>query len=157
MSKLELDKAFDVQKKKLNIFLSIQVGDKIMEDGAKNILYIEPASYFQSIKRWWYGENKVSTFKYLDLYFLEFMRFLDNILAIINNRNKSSISPLGYAVCKYINNIIPGIHTLKSTYPNYTELHDKIASIIITLIDFKEEYREKIKKGGTPRNRATSF
>ena len=156
MTKLELDKAFDVQKKKLNIFLSIKAGDKIMEDGNRGVLYIEPPSYFQSIKRWWYGENKVSTFKYLDLYFVEFIRFLDNILAIINDRNKSTISPLGYSVCVYINKIIPGIHMLKSTYPNYVELHDKIASIIITLIDFKTEYREKIKRGGA-RHRATSF
>ena len=156
MSRIELDKAFVVQKKKLNIFLSIKVGDKIMEDSSKGVLYIEPPSYFQSIKRWWYGENKVSTFKYLDRYFVEFVRFLDRILAIVDDRNKSSISPLGYSVCKYINNIIPGIHVLKSTYPNYVELHDKIASIIITLIDFKTEYREKIKRGDD-RERALSF
>ena len=48
------------------------------------------------------------------------------------------------------------IHVLKATYPNYMELHDKIASIIITLIDFKTEYREKIKRGGD-RERALSF
>ena len=84
------------------------------------------------------------------------MRFLDKILAIIDDKNKSIISPLGYSVCKYINEIIPGIHVLKLTYPNYTKLHDKIASIIITLVDFKALYREKIKRGSN-RDRALSF
>lgn len=155
MSIVELDKTFEIQKKKLNLFFSIKEGDKIMEDANGGVLYIEPPSYLQSIKRWWYGENRTSTFNHLDHYFVEFIRFLDSILNIINERNKSKVSPLGYAVCKYINEIIPGIDVLKKTYPNYTQLHDKIASIIITLIDFKNEYRQKIKSGS--RGRAVSF
>jgi len=146
MTITELQKNFEIQKKKLNIFLSIKNGDKIMENVQSNILYIEPPGYLQSIKRWWYRENKTSTFNYLDQYFVEFVRFLDSILNIINNSNKSKVSPLGYSVCKYINELIPGIHILKSTYPNYKDLHDKIASIIITMIDFKTEYKEKIKR-----------
>ena len=156
MTIVELEKTFQLQKKKLNLFLSIKEGDKIMEDTGKHVLYLEPPSYFQSIKRWWYGENKTRTFDHLDCYFVKFTRFLDNILAIINDRNKSAISPLGYSVCKYINEIIPGIHVLKLTYPNYTKLHNKIASIIITLIDFKTDYREKIKRGSN-RDHALSF
>ena len=155
MTIVELEKTFQLQKKKLNLFLSIKEGDKIMEDTEGQVLYLEPPSYFQSIKRWWYGENKTRTFDHLDCYFIEFMRFLDSILNFINERNKSKVSPLGLAVCKYINAIIPGIHVLKKTYPNYTQLHDKIASIIITLIDFKTDYREKIKSGH--HNRSVSF
>ena len=156
MTLVELEKNFVIQKNKLNIFLLIKEGDKIMNDTKKHVLYLEPPSYLQSIKRWWYGENKTRTFDHLDCYFIEFMRFLDSILAIINDRNKSTISPFGYSVCKYINAIIPGIHILKLTYPDYTKLHNKIASIIITLVDFKTEYRAKIKRGSN-RDHALSF
>ena len=152
----ELENTFIAHKKKLHIFLSLQKGDKIMENVHEQVLYIEPPGYFQFIKRWWYGEDKKTTFRHLDKYFVEFIRFLDNILTYTRANEKEDIEPLGNKVCGYINRIITGIHVLKYTYPNYKELHDKIASIIITMIDFKEEYRENIRDTKN-RGRAISF
>ena len=153
MSLTELNEEFCIQKIKLNIFDSIQKNDKIMENGDKGILYIEPPGYSQMVKRWWYGEDKKTTFRHLDKYFTKFMRFLDNIIAFSKAEKDTEIIPLGHAICDYINKIIPGIHMLKSTYPDYVPLHNKIDSIIVTLIDFKTDFRKTIGR----RKRSLSF
>ena len=46
---------------------------------------------------------------------------------------------LNKQICDYINLIIPGLCSLKYTYPEYKEIHCKVASIVVTLIDFKKE------------------
>jgi len=46
---------------------------------------------------------------------------------------------LNAQICDYINLIIPGLCSLKYTYPEYKEIHCKVASIVVTLIDFKKE------------------
>ena len=141
MSLVELQNEFNIQKKKLDIFIDIKQDEKIMENKQNKVLYVEPPGYFQIIKRWWYGEDRYTTFNYLDKYFTEFVRFLDNILVFLRAGEDKEIIPLGYAICEYINKIIPGIHVLKATYPNYNKLHNKIGSIIITMIDFKDEFK----------------
>ncbi len=139
----DLETEYEKQKNKLDIFISMKENDKLMENTSQKVLYIEPPGYFQFLKRWWYGEDKQTTFNHLDKYFTSFIRFLDNILGFVKTDNIINILPLGNKVCKFINCIIPGIHVLKATYPNYIELHNKIASIIITLIDFKTEFRQQ--------------
>ena len=156
MSLAELKKEFTIQKLKINIFISLKQNEKIMENKSKDILYIEPPGYFQVIKRWWYGEDRKTTFHYLDTYFTEFIRFLDNMLAFSKIKNEIKMVPFGYSVCNYINAIIPGIHMLKATYPDYTQLHHKIDSIIVTMIDFKTEFRQAMGNIHL-RERAPSF
>jgi len=156
MKLASLREEFGRQKKKLHIFISIKKDDKIMENTICKVLYLEPPGYFQFIKRWWYGEDKKKTFAHLDTYFTEFMRFLDAVLLFIKKDDDERIISLGNDICAFINSIIPGIHTLKTTYPEYKGLHDKIASIIITMLDFKEEYRNETN-GDFFRDRALSF
>lgn len=156
MKLAKLTEAFGRQKEKLCIFTSIKKDDKIMENTTEKILYIEPQGYFQFIKRWWYGEDKRTTFKHLDTYFTEFTRFLDNVLSFVRMEDDERIVSLGNDICAFITSIIPGIHILKATYPHYPELHDKIASIIVTIIDFKKEYREEVR-GDFLRERGLSF
>ena len=38
---------------------------------------------------------------------------------------------------------MPGLHNLKSTYPDFVKLKCKVDSIITTLIDFKDEMRRE--------------
>lgn len=156
MSLEELEKEFKRQKQKINIFISLKENEKIMENKRKGTLYIEPPGYLQIVKRWWYGEDRTTTFNYLDKYFTEFIRFLDSILSFSQRNDEMGIVPLGHLVCNYINAIIPGIHVLKTTYPDYKQLHSKIGSIIVTMIDYKTEFRLSI--GSTHlRERAPSF
>ena len=156
MSLVELEKEFKRQKQKINIFILLKQNEKIMENKSKGVLYVEPPGYFQIVKRWWYGEDRKTTFHYLDTYFIEFIRFLDSVLAFSQRNNEIKVVPLGHSICNYINTIIPGIHVLKATYPDYTQLHSKIDSIIITMIDYKTEFRESIGSIHL-RERAPSF
>ena len=152
----ELKTQFDAQKIKTDIFISLQKNDKIMEDKINKQLYCVPPGYLQSWKRWWYGEDKYTTFQHLDKYFSAFMKFLDLVVKTAKINASMDIIALGKEISDYINIIIPGIHTLKSTYPNYTELHCKIDSIIITMIDFKKDFR-MITSSVRPRKRSNSF
>ena len=136
----ELQNHFKLEKEKTKVFKILKKNDKIMKNKSTNTLYCEAPGYLQSWKRWWYCEDKITTFHYMDTYFVQFMRFLDSVLLFDDKNTDKDIKDLGEEICCYINSIIPGIHILKDTYPEYRELHCKVDSIIITMIDFKKEY-----------------
>ena len=118
-------------REKLDVYVHLREGDKLMRNG--NTMYSEPPGFLQSWKRWWYKENHETTFQYLDEDFTEFMKFLDKDMKIYVEYTDK--------VIEYIKSIIPGLHSLKLTYPNYKKLHFKVDSIILTLLDFKKEVR----------------
>ena len=66
-----------------------------MENTTEKILYIEPQGYFQFIKRWWYGEDKRTTFKHLDTYFTELLTN-DEVPNETYKPAKGSINSLDY-------------------------------------------------------------
>ena len=142
---IQLVNNFAAHKNKLNIFINLHKNDKIMEDRYHKVLYAEPPGYLQFWKRWWYGENKNKTFHHLDIYFTNFMKFLDKIIKKTDMNLSIEMTKLSNDICDYINQIIPGIYSLKDTYPFYKKLHCKVDSIILTLIDFKGEVRKKTK------------
>jgi len=134
-------------KIELKLFETLQSGHKIMKDSTTSILYSEPPGNFQWIKRWWYGEDKERTFEYLDKIFTDFMKYLDSILKYMRENNYfPRVIRLNTQICDYINLIIPGLCSLKYTYPDYKEIHCKVASIVVTLIDFKKETFKKRSK-----------
>ena len=136
----ELESEFEELKAELKIFETLKVGDKISRDGATNILYIDPPSTFQMLWRWWNSENRLKTVGHLDNYFKKFMKFLDKILGVIRMRGFNiQIKILTKKISEFINLIIVGLNNLKFTYPTTPEIHAKLGSIILTLIDFKEE------------------
>ncbi|MBM08538.1 MAG: hypothetical protein CMF69_03035 [Magnetovibrio sp.] len=112
-------------KKKLAVFLILKKGDKLMKND--DLLYHEPPSLLQSFKRWWYSENQETTFEYLDSEFKHFMKFLNKV------EKKDSEQ-----VKQFMNDIIPGIHSLKLTYPHCRKICCKVDSIILTFLDFKK-------------------
>ena len=69
--------------------------------------------------------------EYLDEYFKQFMEFLDRVL------NKHIRYDFKKEICDFINLIIPGLYSLKLTYPDSKELCCKVDSIILTMLDFK--------------------
>ena len=136
----KFEKKFIQFKIELKLFETLKSGYKIMKNNYTNVLYYEPPSNWQWVKRWWYGEDKERTFEYLHILFTQFMKFLDSILKYMRAfDNCPRIIRLNVQICKYINLIIPGLCSLKYTYPDYKEIHCKVASIVITLIDFKKE------------------
>ena len=137
---MALEQEFQKLKDELRIFESLKVGDKISRDGTTDILYIDPPSTFQSFFRWWNSENRLRTVGHLDNIFKKFMKYLDKILGIIRIKGFSkNIQCLTKKISEFINLIIVGLNNLKFTYPTTPEIHAKLGSIILTLIDFKDE------------------
>lgn len=147
-----LKNTLEENKKRLGIFIELKVGEKLgrseetIDDNKVVSYYKEEAYRGQWIARWWYGEGRDKTIKYLDSDFTIFCRFLDEMI------DKSSIDPF----CNYvkitkdtrdfINNILPGLNNLKKTYNDCVEMVAKVDSIILTLLDFKEKTNESVKQ-----------
>lgn len=117
---------------------NIQENDKIGKYNDK--YYIQQSSMFQKFQRWWSSENRKKTFDDLDNDFSNFFKLCDTIKRnnFFNKQTKNDLVDL-------VKGIIPGLYNLKTTYNNSTKGSDgemlsiKIDSIILTLIDFKDE------------------
>ena len=134
------------------ILKNIQLGDKIgkifenNEEENKDILYfikgeycIYNNSHFQKLSRWWYNENYEKTFNYIDNDFSLFAKYLDNLKNIILIDGKILYKKLTLEIVEFSNEIIKGLYNLKQTYENNTKIKAKIDSIIMILLDFKNE------------------
>ena len=144
-----MEKEFEIQRECLDVFVKLNEGDKLMKDG--DLLFSISPGTMQSIRRWWNAENKEKTLNYLDVYFSNFIKFLHKIIEKLKKRDVNLI--LVRKIKEYINSIIPGIHSLKLTYPSYLDLHCKISEIIVSLINFKAESCKYMKTDGCYINR----
>ena len=128
-------------KNMFNEIKNIREGDKIGKYNDK--YYIQQASMFQKFQRWWNDENRIKTFNNLDNDFTDFFKLCDSIKSnnIFNRQTKNDLVDL-------VKGIIPGLYNLKTTYTNSEKGSDgeklsiKIDSIILTLIDFKDEIND---------------
>ena len=153
---VELINKLEIHKKHLNVFNTLKANHKLMKDHHENVLFSVPPGYFQSLTRWWHGENKKTTLGHLDEFFTEFIKLLDEELMMIKNQPSREIISLGKNTTKFINDIIPGIHSLKVTYSECIQLNAKIDSIILILLDFNNDFRKE-SKCCCQRKRAKSF
>ena len=135
-------------REKFKIFGDIEEGDKIGKSKSeKETYYISKAGYTQQLRRWWWAENRSATWQYLDNDFNKFFALCDNIkqkhLALTPNAG------IKIALLEIINIVIPGLYNLKVAYKNIindepaSKLCCKIDSIILTLIDTKNEINKK--------------
>ena len=78
-----LKNTLEENKKRLTIFVDLKEGEKLgrveenIEDKKTYTYYKEEAYRGQWVARWWYGEGRGKTIKYLDDDFIEFCKFLD--------------------------------------------------------------------------------
>ena len=155
--KESVQKLFETWKsheKTLQIFINLKKNDKLMHQGGG--FYIEPYGYLQSWKRWWYGENRHTTLLHLNHFFTKFIQFLDLLIKEGKNNLDLDLINLVERICEFVNKIIPGIHMLKKTYVEFVELHCKVDSIILTLLDFKTVFNE-IPQKKKKKKRSRSF
>lgn len=141
-----LEKNFIEIKNKLTIFASMEKGDKLMKDLSDNTYWKCENNKYQQITRWWYKEDRKKTMCYLDAEFKIFAQLLDKILYNLKDKHLLKYYTLALDIVKYVNDIIPGLYSLKETYLDYKEIQDKVDSIITTFIDYKdqiEEYKNK--------------
>ena len=137
-----LENKFNGIKQRLNIFKDMKNGDKIMKcnDCSNNTYYYTVGNDdWQRTKRWWYAENRNKTIEYLDTEFDSFAKYLDTVLFNMKQFNLLKFYTLALEVSRYINEILPGLYSLKETYSNYKEMENKVDSIITTLIDYKDQ------------------
>ena len=97
------------------------------------------SGFFQKWSRWWFDENHKKTFKYLDDDFTLFTRYLDHLKNMSQIDGKILYKKLFSETIQLINNIVKGLYNLKQTYSNVENLKAKIESIILVLLDFKNE------------------
>ena len=70
-------------------------------------------------------------------------KYLDLVLTEVKNRNNNQIfNKLVKNINQFIKQIIIGLYNLKTTYKDCSKITCKVDSIIITLIDFKDESQE---------------
>ena len=93
----------------------------------------------QKWSRWWYDENHEKTFEYIDNDFSLFARFLDQIKTNSGIDGKLLYKKITLEIINFSNEIIKGLYNLKQTYESNKKLKSKIESIIMILLDFKNE------------------
>lgn len=124
----------------------IEKGDKIGKDTDNDKYIIYKGGKLQKLWRWLYSEDRKTTFGYFDKDFKEFFGYCDSI-----KKKHSGFAPIKRIeelLMNIINNVITGLYRLKESYNNNIntdgeKLCCKIDSIILTLIDMKQEINKK--------------
>jgi hypothetical protein len=144
---------FENNKNNLEIFKDLKehekLGKLISKEGKPEYYKVSPYTGI-SISRWWYGEGRMKTVEYLEDDFSNLMRFLDDLLRNLEIDPFCQYAKMALDVRKFIDDILPGLYSLKNTYPCTKEIIAKVDSIILTLIDFKnktEDYINQKNKG----------
>ena len=75
----------------------------------------------------------------IDVEFDYFMKYLDNVLFNLKQSNLLKYFSLAIEVSRFINEILPGLYSLKETYDDFDGMKTKVDSIITTLIDYKDQ------------------
>lgn len=135
-------------KNNLEIFKNLKENEKLgkqLENG-KSVYYKVTNNTTLWVSRWWYGEGRMKTIQYLDNDFSEFMRFLDNLLKNLEIDPFCRYAKMAQDVRLFIDDILPGLYSLKKTYPDTKEMIAKVDSIILTLIDFKDKTDDYINQ-----------
>jgi len=156
-----LEDEFNKNKKILDIFKDLKIGEKLgkQNDNSGNLQYYKVLNYRGLwLTRWYYGESRFKTIEYLDHDFTIFMQFLDKLLKFFSVDPFCIYTKLAKETCEFVNEILPGLYSLKKTYPLCTEMVAKVDSIILTLIDFKERVQDNLReKQKLKKNKSINF
>ena len=138
---------------KLQIFTLLNLNDKfgkydeIVDNVITQKYFITVGNIFQKAVRLYYGQDRKQSCKYLKTDFELFAGDLDNLLVCLETTNNyDDVNNYVKKVSKFINDIIPGLHSIKGTYPDYKEICNRVDSILLVLIDFKEDVKRINKK-----------
>jgi len=145
----EMKDTFSEMKKKLNIFIELKEGEKLgKQRNEENELeyYKVKDGKLLFVSRWWYGEGREKTMEYLDEDFSSFMKFLDTLIKRLEVDPFCVYVKLTKSVKAFTDKILPGLYSLKKTYPEEKKMVAKVDSIILTLIDFKDKADDLIRQ-----------
>ena len=144
-------------KKRLEIFQKCFASLTKIEENQKiwienDIMMIDDSPYYslffvQSFNRYMNNQGRDHLFTYIDGKFIEYMRYLDEVKNKIHwDKDDKLIKKIAQDNVTLIDNIIPGLHTLKQTYSDCDKLVMKISSIILTFIDFRDFIEHQFHK-----------
>ena len=142
---------FEKNKINLEIFKDLKEGEKLGKQiNSEGKLEYYKVSHYMGIQfsRWYYGEGRMKTVEYLESDFSDFMKFLDDLLKNLEIDPFCQYAKMASEVRTFIDEIMPGLYSLKKTYPETKEMIAKVDSIILTLIDFKDKTEDYIKQKG---------
>jgi hypothetical protein len=149
--------------KELDIFTRLKEGDKFgkyEEDNGsvvKETYFITEAGYLQRAIRLYYGQDRYKSCKYLETDFKCFAGDLDNLLICLESGSDyENVKKFTNNTISFINKIIPGLYSIKKTYPDYPDILARVDSIILVLIDFKTK-SSKIMKMKLERHKLEQF
>ena len=138
----QLKNRLEIFKECFACLVNIKENEKIWIDNDGMCIDESPYYYvfiIQSVNRYINNQGRENLFKFFDVKFTEYVRFLDNIKEkIYENSDNKLFKKLIQDNIKLIDELIPGLHTVKITYQDYDRLANKISSIILTFIDFKD-------------------
>ena len=146
---IELNKEFKIFEIKFEQLTKIQEGDKIGKDKNGNYIIFSRGwvmGYSQTAWRKIYREDRSNTNKYLEDDFTKFAKFLDRINGVADNDLLNVYKTFSYDVSNYCQKLISSLYNLKKTYETEIKIKAQVDSIILTMIDFKNE--TQIKKSG---------
>ncbi len=109
----------------LEIIKQIKENDKlgiIIVPGSKN-LYVDTYSKISSLKRWYNGNNRENTIKYIE----DLVERIDKITNILKNGNYSNLCN---TLKKAIDNSIGGLNNLKMTYNDDSLVYAQLVLVI---------------------------
>ena len=138
----ELHNRYKIFEKCFECLTNIDENEKIWIDN--DMMVIDNSPYYniflvQSINRYINNQGRDNLFSFLDVKFTEYMRYLDNIKdKMVYNTDNKLFKKIIQDNIHLINLLIPGLDTLKTTYHDDEKLSNKITSIILTFIDFKD-------------------
>ena len=149
--------------KELDIFTRLKEGDKFgkyEEDNGsvvKETYFVTSPGYLQTAIRLYYGQDRYKSCKYLETDFKCFAGDLDNLLICLESGSDyENVKKFTNNTISFINKIIPGLYSIKKTYPDYPDILARVDSIILVLIDFKTK-SSKIMKMKLERHKLDQF
>lgn len=125
---------FEMHKERLLAITMLQENDKISFDDEYKI-YIDRGHSLQFIKRWYYGENKEKTIKYLALVMGQYIDYIDKTSRLTYFRE--SIKTYGEFMNQLIifnEELINGLVNLYKTYEQIQGLDDVAEKKLIELL-----------------------
>jgi len=142
---MDMNKHFNIFKKKLDILTKLEIGDKIGFDN-NNDMYINHKSFFQPLIRSYYAQNRKNTIQHLNTIIKEYNIFLEMVYNSIKTKDictllitKTNYIKLYKKTILLNNNIIIGLRKLVKTYENHNEICNCIEQIIKDLVDYKKK------------------
>jgi len=140
-------------KKRISLFKDLTENEKIGKDEETGEYYIDKYTMTQKLSRWWYGENREKTVEYIKEEFKVFSEFLDIVYQDLNQySNKFLILDfIKGEIFIFIDEIIPGLHSLKKTYGSYDPIINEVDSFIIKMLEFKEKINRKKERRNKPK------